>query len=33
MGVGIGMGFRYGIFIKHDLDKGSTSNTYTFGNK
>ena len=32
-GIGIGMGFKYGIFVKNDLDKGSTANTTTFGNK
>jgi len=32
MGIGIGMGFKYGIFIKNDLDKGSSSSTNTFGN-
>jgi hypothetical protein len=26
------MGFKYGIFIKSDLDKGSCSSTLTFGN-
>jgi hypothetical protein len=31
-GIGIGMGFKYGIFIKNDLDKGSSSSTFTFGN-
>lgn len=33
MGIGIGMGFKYGIFIKNDLDSGSTGTTVTFGNK
>ena len=33
MGVGIGMGFKYGIFLKNDMDKGSTATTHTFGNK
>jgi hypothetical protein len=33
MGIGIGMGFKYGIFIKNDFDKGSTAPTATFGNK
>ena len=33
LGVGIGMGFKHGIFIKNDLDKGSSSYTHTFGNK
>lgn len=33
VGVGIGMGFKYGIFIKNDLDKGSSAHTITFGNK
>ena len=33
MGIGIGMGFKYGIFIKNDLDSGSTAPTITFGNK
>ena len=32
MGIGIGMGFKYGIYIKNDLDKGSSSSTKTFGN-
>ena len=32
MGLGIGMGFKYGIFMKHDMDKGSSCSTYTFGN-
>lgn len=32
-GVGIGMGFKYGIFLKNDLDKGSTAATKTFGNE
>ena len=32
-GIGIGMGFKYGIFLKNDLDKGSTAPTSTFGNK
>lgn len=32
MGIGIGMGFKYGIFVKNDLDKGSTAKTSTFGN-
>lgn len=31
-GIGIGMGFKYGIWIKNDFDKGSTSSTATFGN-
>lgn len=26
------MGFKYGIWIKNDFDKGSTSSTATFGN-
>jgi len=33
MGIGIGMGFKYGIFIKKDMDKGSSSSTHTFGNQ
>ena len=33
MGIGIGMGFKYGIFIKNDFDRGSTANTTTFGNQ
>ncbi len=33
MGIGIGMGFKYGIFLKNDLDRGSSSSTLTFGNK
>ena len=32
MGIGIGMGFKYGIYVKNDLDKGSSSGTKTFGN-
>jgi hypothetical protein len=32
MGIGIGMGFTYGILIKSDLDRGSSSSTATFGN-
>jgi hypothetical protein len=32
MGIGIGMGFKYGIFLKNDLDRGSTAQTNTFGN-
>lgn len=32
MGIGIGMGFTFGILIKRDLDRGSSSSTYTFGN-
>lgn len=32
MGVGIGMGFKYGIFLRNDLDRGSSSSTITFGN-
>jgi hypothetical protein len=31
-GIGIGMGFKYGIWIKSDFDKGSTCSTNTFGN-
>jgi hypothetical protein len=31
--MGIGMGFKYGIFMKNDLDRGSTGTTATFGNK
>ena len=31
-GIGIGMGFKYGIWIKNDFDKGSTCSTITFGN-
>lgn len=31
-GIGIGMGFKYGIFIKNTLDKGSSASTKTFGN-
>ena len=31
-GLGIGMGFKYGIWIKNDFYKGSTSHTKTFGN-
>ena len=27
------MGFKYGIFLKNDLDRGSTGTTATFGNK
>ena len=27
------MGFKYGIFLKNDLTKGSTAPTSTFGNK
>lgn len=26
------MGFKYGIWIKNDFDKGSTCSTHTFGN-
>ena len=33
MGVGIGMGFKYGIYVKNDMDSGSTARTDTFGNK
>jgi hypothetical protein len=33
MGVGIGMGFKYGLFLKYEMDKGSSANTNTFGNK
>jgi hypothetical protein len=31
-GIGIGMGSRYGIFIKNTLDKGHSGATDTFGN-
>lgn len=31
-GIGIGMGVKYGLFVRNTMDKGSSSATYTFGN-
>ncbi len=31
-GIGIGMGVKYGIFVKNTMDKGSSAATLTFGN-
>lgn len=31
-GVGIGMGLKYGLFMKNTLDKGSSAASDTFGN-
>jgi hypothetical protein len=31
-GIGIGMGFKYGLFVRNTLDKGSSARTDTFGN-
>ena len=31
-GIGIGMGLKYGLFIKNTMDKGSSAPTLTFGN-
>ena len=32
-GLGIGMGASYGIYFKRTMDIGSSSKTFTFGNK
>ena len=31
-GIGIGMGTKYGLFLRNTFDKGSSASTYTFGN-
>lgn len=31
-GIGIGMGMKYGLFVKNTMDKGSSAPTVTFGN-
>jgi hypothetical protein len=31
-GIGIGMGLKYGLFLRNTLDKGSSAPTITFGN-
>ena len=31
-GFGIGMGFKYGIYVNKTLERGSSSETKTFGN-
>lgn len=32
VGIGIGMGIKYGIFVDRTFDKGSSASTFTFGN-
>lgn len=32
LGIGIGMGVKYGLFLRSTLDKGSSAQSYTFGN-
>jgi hypothetical protein len=31
-GIGIGMGVKYGLFLKNTIDKGSSAASFTFGN-
>lgn len=31
-GIGIGMGVKYGLFLRSTLDKGSSAQSFTFGN-